>query len=363
MNDSPTHSTRREFLQGKSAADAIGDLGRRATEAVPTDSAEGRSYLLEVGRRAMACQFEVFLNAGAESAAATEAALEALDLIDQLEDQLSVYRHRSEISQLNAVAARRPVRVESRLFQLLTLAVQLYEQTERAFDITSGPLIKAWARLRREGHLPTSEEVAEALECVGSDKLALNSIERSVSFTHAGLGIDLGGIGKGYALDRCAEQLASAGVSDYMIHGGSSSVLARGQRRSGTEQPGWTVGVRHPLRADRRLAEIQLIDRAMGTSGAGTHDVYHQGKRYGHILDPRRGEPVGGVLSTTVVAPSAAVADALSTAFYVLGLEPAERYCAAHPEVAVLLTVPGVHAGSVQVQPINCDELIWRRVD
>jgi thiamine biosynthesis lipoprotein len=366
MPEKPSRTSRREFLKGKSALEAVGELGgaispagRDAAERGSPLPQEGRSYLVQVGRSAMACQFEVLLNAGQHKSAA-EHAIAALDLIDQLEEQLSIYRHRSEVSLLNAVAGHRPVKVEPRLFGLLQFAQQLYEQTAGAFDITAGPLIQLWRKARREGRLPTEAAVQEALECVGSDKLRLDPQQQTVQFAQAGVSIDLGAIGKGYALDRCAELLANASVDCYLIHGGSSSVLARGSRQSGTGKAGWTVGVQHPLRGDRRLLELQLCDRAVGTSGAGTHQFFVNGNRYGHILDPRTGQPVDRVLSATVVTMQAAVADALSTSFYVMELDQVDRYCRQHQDVSALITTAGAQAGTVQLHTFNGDAIQWR---
>jgi thiamine biosynthesis lipoprotein len=361
-------STRRDFLKGKSAVDAIEDaseslVGRDAagSSQPASEPTESRSYLIQVGRRAMACQFDVLLNAHPESTA-TEHAIEALDLVDELEDQLSVYRHRSEVSQLNAVAAKRPLRVERRLFALLQQSVEIYRQTCGAFDITSGPLIQLWRLARREGRLPTPEAIQEAVARVGSDKLELNADEQTVRFLAPDSTVDLGAIGKGYALDRCAELLAARGLESYLIHGGTSSVLARGSRQSGADPSGWTVGVQHPLRRDARLLELKLCDRAIGTSGAGTHQLILQGRRYGHILDPRTGYPVEGILSASVVAPDAARADALSTAFYVLGLDATRAYCERFPEITALLTTHGTSANDVELHALNAERLEWKRV-
>ena len=235
MSDFAKRSTRRQFLRGKSAADALEDLGRSL---IPGDEASGgmdpsaenpQTYVVQVSRKAMACQFAVFLNAG-ENQAATEQAVTALDLVSQLEDQLSVYRHRSEVSRLNASAATAPLRVESRLFRLLQQSVQLHAATDGAFDITAGPLIKAWGFYHREGRLPSEEAIQEALQRVGSQWLELDPDQETVFFAQPGLEINLGAIGKGYALDRCAEVLRSAQIENFMIHGGHSTILARGQR-------------------------------------------------------------------------------------------------------------------------------------
>ena len=373
-----SHSSRRQFLTGEAALDAVGDLGRDLADAsrpanAPAGSnlagsasgpspASPRTYLVQYTRRAMACLFEVFLNAGQHESGA-EQAVAALDLVDRLEDQLTVYRAHSEISRLNQDAHERAMPVEARLFDLLSRATQLHRDTDGAFDITAGPLIQAWGFLRREGRIPDEATLADALARTGSRHLELDASHRTLRFAKAGVSINLGAIGKGYALDRCAEYLTMAGVYDFMLHAGSSSVLARGHRQGDRSDAGWTLGVQHPLRADRRLAEFQLRDRAVGTSGAGTQHFYHQGRRYGHIIDPRTGQPVDHVLSTTVITTSGADADALATAFYVLGLEGTKHYCASHPDVTALVTVAGKRAGSVDLHALNADSLEWRRID
>ncbi len=366
MSSFQDKSTRRQFLYGKSAVDAIQNLGQSLPPPETASSSESvaddqRSCLVQIGRRAMACEFEVFLNAGNHEEA-TDHAIEALDLVDNLEAQLSVYRHRSEISLLNSVAAQRPVKVEPQLFELLEEAVTLCTETGGAFDITSGPLVKVWGFLRRDGRMPSAEEIEEALRHVGSQHLRLDPSQQTVSFDQTGVEINLGGIGKGYALDRCASQLASASVNDFMIHGGNSSILARGER-SGIPQAGWIVGIRHPLRPERRLAEIVLRNKSIGTSGTGTQYFYHQGKRYGHIIDPRNGQPSDRVLSITVVASRATTADALSTAFHVIGVEKVAEFCEMHDGIGVLMTVPGKHAGTVELIAIGLGEDEWQRVE
>ena len=331
-------TSRRDFLKGKSAADAMADrLGGAASDdaapkrRAPTDEA----YLVQVSREAMACEFEIFLNAGQYSRS-TDAALETLDLVDELEDQLSIFREASEISRLNQAAADGPVEVESGLFGLLQLAVKLHAETDGALDITAGPLSDAWGFSRRASKVPTEEELARALANVGSDRIELDVEASTVRFTRPGIRLNLGSIGKGYALDRCAEAMLARGVHDFMIHGGQSSVLARGstlQDRLG----GWLVGVHHPLRHNERLAEIRLRDRALATSGSEKQFFRYKGRRLSHILDPRTGQPAEGLLSATVLAPTATLADGLSTAFFVMGAERAIAYCQSRPELATLL--------------------------
>lgn len=126
---------------------------------------------------------------------------------------------------------------------------------------------------------------------------------------------------------------------------------------------GWSVGVRNPLRPDRRLGALHLHDRSLATSGSGTQFFMHEGSRFGHILDPRSGWPAEDVLSVSVLAPTAAAADALSTAFYVLGPAVARDYCSQRPEVVALMLCPGDREGSIERHWIGVDERDWSELN
>jgi len=207
--------SRRDFLSGRAVAKAAQDAALAAVDA-GAESAEARrppAYLLHVGRSIMACEFEIMLNAG-EHPDGPEAALRALDCAESLEAQLTVYRDSSEVSRLNALAAEQPVVVERGLFELLSLAVELGRETDEAFDITSGPLSKVWGFYRRAGRVPADEELQAALRQVGQRHLEFDAERQSVRFRRRGLEINLGAIGKGYALDRCADILQAAGVTE-----------------------------------------------------------------------------------------------------------------------------------------------------
>ena len=354
-------SSRRDFLQGRAAADAMADslAGQPSPEAAagqrsPIDPAAlaGKSYQLQITRRAMACTFEVRLNAG-QYEQATEIALATLDQVDELEDQISFFRESSELCEINRSAANEPVAIGPRLFELLELAMRLSDQTDGAFDLTATPLWEVWGFARREGAVPDDEALARAMQSVGSRLVELDKTRQTVSFRREGVRLNLGGIGKGYALDRCAQTLAEAGVDDYLIHGGNSSVLAGGSM-AGTSQGKsagyWEVGIRHPLRPDRRLAAVRLHNQALATSGSWAQHFMHEGRRLSHILDPRTGRPAEGVLSATAIAPTATLADAFSTAFYVMGFERAKAFCRDHPDIDAVLVCPIRHSGGIEIQ-------------
>ena len=360
-------SNRRDFISGRATVRALGQLADTALgapsssgqENSPPLAANRGSYLTQLSRRAMACEFEILWDQE-RYGSSTDTALAALDVVDHLESQLSIYRADSEVSQLNQQAHQQPVKVSRTLYQLLQECKTLHEQTAGCFDITSSPLSKLWGFHRRQGELPGNEAIELALQTVGSQWLILDSGEQTVQFEKPALEINLGSIGKGYALDRCSLLLEEAEISDYIMHGGMSSIIARGSRQPSDDgQPGWHVALRHPLKPEKRLAEIRLHNRALGTSGSANQFFYHQGKRFGHVIDPRTGHSADEVLSVTVLAPTAAQADALATAFFVMGKEAAFDYCEQHPEVAVLFVLPGSLQGAIQIQTWGLTENDW----
>ena len=359
--------SRREFLTG-------GQFGRTDDSSPPVDDAmqekraghpdRSADYLEHFSKNAMACEFELFFNMGQFSGSGS-AALKAFALIDELEEQLSVYRTSSEITVLNDLAAREWVSVEVGLFNLLMRGTEISTWTDGAFDMTSSELSRVWGFTRREGQVPTPEAIEAALTQVGYERLQFDSDTAKVRFQEGGLQINLGGIGKGYALDRAADLLTEQGISDFVLHGGQSSVVARGREtcRLPADENGWTIGLSHPLMPDNRLAEIYLHDAALATSGTGRQGFYYQGQRYGHIIDPRTGYPSDHCLSSTVIAESAADCDALATAFFVMQPEEVARFCQDHREYKSLLVLPGKSPGSIHIESFNMGPQEWRRLD
>ncbi len=289
-------------------------------------------YWQHISRTTMACRFEVTMPLGNTNGVRVASA--ALDAVEKLEAQLTIFRDDSEVRFINHHAADRAVHLEASLFDLLQLSQQIAQETGGAFDITSGTLSQCWGFLRRQGRIPTPNEIATAKALVGSDKLLFDEQARTIRFTQSGVKINLGSIGKGYALDHIAKQYP---LRNALLSAGSSSFLAVGRGANN----GWTVGVRHPNHKERRLAIIHLRDAALSTSGSEEQFFEYEGQRYGHIIDPRSGQPADCVTTVSVIASSAALTDALATAFYVSGRELAEAYCATHPDVLVLLLERG----------------------
>lgn len=312
----------------------------------PAPAAPGDLSLLRVSRRAMATTFEIALpDATPDALAAAEA---ALDLIDDLEQQLTVYRDSSDVSHLNRAAAESTIEVNAGLFGLLAHAASLSADTGGAFDPAAGALIRAWAGARREERIPTPAELAAARERSGVRHLILDAARRTVKFRVTGLLLNLGGIGKGYALDRVVDLLRTRwGVGSALVQAGGSSVRAIGTPPG--DPRGWLVAVRHPTDDARTVGAVYLNDQALGTSAATFQFFEVGGRRYGHLLDPRTGHPAAGTACASVVAPTAAAADALSTAFFVLGEAGARDYLRVRPDHAAVILGDAAQATPVPV--------------
>lgn len=315
--------------------------------------------LLEFGRNAMACRFEVLLHPG-QPEIGPEAAMQALDVITQLEQSLSVYIPTSDLSRANARASETPVEIGLATIELLQLGQAVHAATEGCFDMTAQKLSQIWGFFRRQGKMPTNEEIDSALQCIGSEHIELNEQERTIRFLKP-IEINPGGIGKGYAIDSAAGILEDHGVLNYAIHGGKSSIRCRGSQLLRADHNGWRIAVRHPEQTERILGTLVLNNKSLGTSGPANQFFYFQGKRYGHIIDPRTGWPADGMLSVTVLHPSAGWADALATGLYVMGLDRAIAYCEQNPDVSMLAILPGNRSGETEIVTCNLNESNWIR--
>jgi thiamine biosynthesis lipoprotein len=306
-----------------------------ASDAAPGDHAE----LVRAHRPAMGSSFEVRLPAGMPGA--VDLACRALDLIDVLEAQMTVYRDDSEISRLNAAAHLEPVAVEPGLFRLLQGALNLSRETGGAYDVTSGALSEAWGFVKGPKRVPDPADLADARARTGWQHLQLDAERRTVAFDREGIRINLGSIGKGYAIDRAVEVLrAYWWPTSGLVHGGRSSLFALGSP-PGQFGGRWEITLRNPFQPESPLGVFRLRNRALGTSGTAFQQFVVDGREYGHIIDPRSGEPALGPASVTVLAPTAAAADALSTAFYLLGPDATADYVEAHPEIGAVIVEPG----------------------
>lgn len=313
-------------------------------EAMDQDNvASSRSPKVTMAARiAMACRFEVVaIDDGHND---IRAVLErALDEVEQLEMQLSPFIDESHLSDLNRRAHREPVKVEPQLYRLIKHAVQIGLETQGAFDVTVGALtipMKLGNRSAVKTQLMVRSEIGTDAELpIGMQWLQLDGEAMTVRFLQDGMMLDLCGIAKGYAVDVVSAFLLEEGVRNFFVHAGKSSIYAAGTQPNFN---GWIVGITDPTEPSRRLATIELRDMAMGVSE--WYDNFACGRRL-HIFDPRTHSDIAKgvcengerIIRAYAICSSATDADALSTAFLLLGCDGVKSYCESHEGIGALL--------------------------
>ncbi|SRR6266568_1043761 len=335
-----------------------------------------------LARQAMATRFEIVLH-GEDPVSLRAAGEEALDEIERLDHQLNLYSATSEIARLNARAAREPVRVEPGLFHLLEQARKIHQETGGAFDITIGPLMRCWGFMGQAGAVPHPDALAEARAKTGMHLVELNAKKLTVRFAREGVMLDLGAIGKGYAIERAAELLREARVPAAILHGGTSTVCALGHPPDAdawkvaigwpeedktaigsvpdspptqrTGQPSLTAAAGDPARDDAEaklglLAIVPLRDEALSVSAVWGKSFQSDNITYGHVLDPRTGQPAGRALLAAVAHTSATDTDAFSTALLTVGSAGYEAIAALRPGMGTLVMEPGTGTNPRQVR-------------
>jgi thiamine biosynthesis lipoprotein len=270
-----------------------------------------------------------------DSSAIAPLAARALARFASLDSLMTNWTTTSEVARLNHDAQGSPTTVDPEVATVLAKCADVNRGTEGAMDITVEPLVRAWGFLGGKPHVPDSATVAQAFAHVGAGHVHFDR-ESSTLRLDPGTRIDLGGIAKGYAVDRVASLLHEAGVHDALVD------LSGNMAAIGTPpgERGWRIGIRDPRNREPWFARVTLRDRAISTSGQYEQFVAANGRTYGHILDPRTGVPAQGVLSVTVIAESPFDTDAWDTGLFVLGPEETMKVARAHPELAVILVVP-----------------------
>ncbi len=266
---------------------------------------------------AMATTFEILIQHD-EYDYARQASLEAFNEIDRIEQEFSRFVENSDISRLNACLAGEPVQVGPETMECLEIACRLYEDTNRVFDITIGSLFACLLDKDKKLREASKEELEEALSRTGADLLELDAEWLTVKVAVQGVWIDLGGVGKGFAVDRIEKLLHEWSIDRAMIHGGYSTVLAL-DGPVGSE--GWPVTFSNPLNPKETIVKLFLDNVSVSGSGLG------EGM---HIIDPRTAKPVAGKVASWSYAADGATSDALSTAFMIMSPEEIRDYCTVH---------------------------------
>jgi len=266
--------------------------------------------------------------------AAGEAAIDAVMAeMQRIDTNMSTYKPDSELSRLNARAARAPVQVSAELFDLLATSMEYSRITHGAFDVTYASV--GFMYDFRAHHHPTEAQIRQALPAVNYRHVQLDRAHHTVRYQRPGMRIDLGGIAKGYAVDRGIAILQARGIRHALVSaGGDSRVI--GDRFG---KP-WIIGIRHPDRKDEIVTRLPLVDTAISTSGDYERYFDENGERYHHIIDPRTGQSARAVRSATVLADTALRTDGLSKTAFVLGAEQAIRIYEALGDVDAVIVSP-----------------------
>jgi thiamine biosynthesis lipoprotein len=265
----------------------------------------------------MGSPFNIVLYADTKQMA-DSAAQESFKLVDSINLVCSDYDSSSELYKLRYAAVGIPIKVSPILFELIYIANKAYKDADGSFDITVGPLSRLWRSARRSQQFPTHAAINEARKRIGSNKIQIDSGAQTITFLHPNMQLDMGAIAKGYAADKVLALLQSHGITTALVDAGGDMV-AFGMP---PQKKGWTIGINVPGQQEKLLErKLVLSNKAVATSGDAFQFMLHEGKKYGHIIDPRTGYGVTFQRNVTVVAPTATTADWLATACSILTLE------------------------------------------
>ena len=259
---------------------------------------------------------------------------EIYKVVAEVDQTCNIYNPESEISKLNSSAYEKPFKCSDLLWEVLSESKKYHEISNGAFDISAAPLMKLWGFYRKRNSLPSQKELEEAKAVVGLDKVIFDNANKSIKFTLPGMRLDLGGIAKGFAVDKGAEVAEKMGVNTGLINL-SGNALCLSKSFPGKEK--YVIGVKNPLKKSTLCGKVELLKQSVATSGDYERYVVIDGKHFAHIMDPRTGKPVENVFAVTVITPSATAADALSTACFINGGDFAERIHKQDPSTTILI--------------------------
>jgi thiamine biosynthesis lipoprotein len=276
-------------------------------------SARPRWIQIQESRILMGTQVDVLVRAK-DRRAAERGLRQCFKEMERIQKLMDVHQPESQLSQLNRWAGDFWVAPHRDILYVIQRSLETSRLTEGAFDVTMGPLIALWREARKAGVPPSQDSVRHALGHVGYSFLEVDTRGGRIRFRRKGMSLDLGGIAKGFALDRAAAALREEGIEQALLNAGGDVVALGGKG----DRP-WTIGIRDPRDPKGLMGTLKVRGMAVMTSGDYERFFLHQGRRYHHILDPRTGYPARGCISVTVVGPDATRADALATAAFVLG--------------------------------------------
>ena len=273
---------------------------------------------------------------GADEAATQAAINAAYEEIARLERLMSHWRQDSQVAQVNAQAGKTPVKVAPEVLDVIERALGVSRMTGGAFDITMQVVGAIWGIDGQHPRVPPKADIREALRHVGYRHVHVNMAAHTVYLDEPGVQIGLGGIAKGYAVDRAVAKLREHGIRSAVVNaGGDMALLGPDGNRP------WRVGVKDPRHPERTLGWFEATDVTVHTSGDYERSIVVGGKRYHHILDPKDGYPARSARSVTVVTPDGTLGDALSTGIFVLGPSKGRRLIESLPNVEAVIVEAG----------------------
>lgn len=300
----------------------------------------GGCVKVDSGYRVVMGTFARVVAVAANSTKAHSSIQAAFAEIQKVDELMSDYKGDSEISQINRDGFKRPIEVSESTYQVLQKSIEFSKLTGGAFDITVGPLVDLLRSAEKNGAAPSKNQIARAKIKVGFEKLQLDGDNRTVKFSVEGMRLDLGGIAKGYAIDKAVEAMQKCGASGGMVDIGGD-IRCFGTPPKGRDH--WLVGVQDPNVADddigtgQLLLTLKLTNAAVATSGGYRRFVLIDGKKYSHIIDANRGSSARELASVTIISKDAISADALATAVSVIGSEKGLALIEKTPETEAIL--------------------------
>lgn len=259
----------------------------------------------------------------------------AFSVIRGLENNFSIYKKDNEIDKFNLAPAQVPIAVSDDFYSMLKLSAQIYSLSLHTFDITVYPIVKLWGIYKKDRtKLPSSEEITSTLSQIGMDSIVIDE-KKHEAIKLKEIKIDLGGIGKGFAVDKARYFLNSKGYNNYIIDLGGNLYVAG--YKDPKNQKKWQVGIKDPEQNKSIIGYFEAYNQGISTSGAYNNYIEIEGKKYSHIVDPRTGYPINQFFSTTVIAKDAGFADGLSTAFQILKIDEIQKISEQFNDVTTII--------------------------
>jgi thiamine biosynthesis lipoprotein len=302
-------------------------------------------------RLSMACVYAIVVY-GDDGAALPRIVEEAFDEVDRIDRLMSHYKPESPLSRLNRDAGSRAdlPPVDPELFAMIAESLRYSRESDGAFDITVGPLMKVWGFFQGDGRVPSARELHDVKGRVGYAHVILDANAGTIRFDQPGVELDLGGIAKGYAVDRVVALLRARHIVAALVSAGGSTIYALGTPPG---EDGWSVSIQDPLHAQQTALTLRLKDRSLSVAGRSEKSFERNGVIYSHIMDPRTARPVQGMLSVAVLSATGTEGDALDDAFFVQGVEKSRSYLARLPGVEAYFFLPDGHHGWKPVHLAN----------